>query len=110
VTSNTNYRKIPIDLYHPDDLVEIDLYLYYQGQFILNKKKGAIWSEKDTEALINFGAEYFYVIFDDPAQYNKFLEKKIRALLESKDAPIQRKAKVVVDASEPILSQIQTSP
>lgn len=108
--SSGEYYKVPIDLYRDGDVVETDLYLYYQGQYILCKTKGIRWSAEDTERLTSFGAETFFVKFPSPEEHSKFLDEKLKSLLERPQVSLERKASVLYDVSDPILSKVYTSP
>jgi len=104
------YYKVPIDLYRDGETVETDLYLYYQGQYILCKTKGVKWTKSDEERLQTFGATTFFVRFRSPVEHHQFLDEKLKSLLERPGVSIERKASVLYDVSDPILSKVYTSP
>jgi len=105
-----DYYKVPIDLYRDEEIVEIDLYLYYQGQYILCKTKGVKWTTEDDARMKNFGAVTFFVKFKSPADHSQFLDEKLKNLLERPNVSVDRKASVLFDVSEPILSKVYASP
>lgn len=105
-----DYYKVPIDLYRDGETVETDLYLYYQGQHILCKKKGIRWSGEDDERIKTFGADTFFVKFNSPAEHSQFLDEKLKNLLDRPNVPLERKASVLYEVSDPILSKVYVTP
>lgn len=104
-----DYYKVPIDLYRDGEIVETDLYLYYQGQHILCKTKGVRWSAEDEERVVNFGADTFFVKFSSPEEHSQFLDEKLKSLLERPNVSLERKASVLYDVSDPILSKVYSA-
>lgn len=108
--AGTEYYKVPAELYREGEKAETDLYLYYQSQYILTKKKGTTFTPEDFDRLAGFGAAYLYIIFESPDYHRSFLDKKLANLLDRDNVPLTRKATVLYEISEPVLEAVYDTP
>lgn len=104
------YYKVPLDLYNTGDILETNLYLYYQRQYILLKTKGTKWSKQDADRLQTFGAETFYVKFPSSETYHQFLDDKLKSVLENPSVETGKKAQALYEVADPVLAEIYSTP
>ncbi len=104
------YYQVPIELYRGEEHIETDLYIYYQGQYILYKSKGHGWTQVDTAKLVEFGVSELYVKFESRKEHHRYLEDKLASLLEKPQVPVAKKAQVLYELSDTILSTVHTTP
>jgi len=104
------YYLVPLELYRGEEHMETDLYMYYQGQYILYKSKGQGWTPTDTQKLSEFGVSELFVKFDSRREHHQYLEEKLASLLDKPNVSIAKKAAVLYELSDPILSTIYTTP
>lgn len=108
--AKSNFYKVPLELFRKGDKLESDLYMYYQGNHIIFRSKGNIWTPDDTRNLSNFGVSEVYVKFDSPKQHHQFLNSRLTLLVDARDVPVKEKAQALYEVSDPLLSQIYVSP
>lgn len=105
-----NFYKVPLELFRKGDKLDADLYMYYQGNHIIFRSKGNVWSSDDTRNLSNFGVAEVYVKFDSHKQHHQFLNSRLTLMVEARDVPVREKAQALYEVSDPLLAQIYTSP
>ncbi len=105
-----DFYKIPIDLYRSGEKVETDLYFYYQRQYVLFKSKDSVWQDQDIDKLINTQVSSLFVKFRSPAEHHRFLQSKLQNILDRPKVSVERKAKVLYEIADPILSRVFSTP
>jgi HD-GYP domain-containing protein (c-di-GMP phosphodiesterase class II) len=104
------YYKVPIVIYRPGDKVENDLYFYHLRNYVLFKSKQTVWAQADTDKLINTQVDTLYIKFRSAKDHHAFLQAKLKTILSARDVPIERKASMLYETADPILSTVFTSP
>lgn len=107
---NLQYYKVPADLYHSGDQIEANIYLYYQGQYILFKSKGLKWTAEDDQKLASFEVQTLYMRFASSVEHHRFLDAQFKRLLSHPKATVQQKVQVLYEISDPVLSTIFKTP
>ncbi|MDB5038694.1 MAG: hypothetical protein JWQ35_2222, partial [Bacteriovoracaceae bacterium] len=110
VTPSDQFFKLPSNLYGNNEKVESDLYFYHQQQYVLFKSKSTLWTSLDSQKLISTEIEDLFMKFKNHRDHHVFLQDKLKKCLERRDVPLERKAQMLYDTAEPILSTIFTSP
>ncbi|MDB5038953.1 MAG: rpfG 3, partial [Bacteriovoracaceae bacterium] len=101
---------VPIELYRGEKHMDVELFMYYQGQYISYKGKGQNWTDVDTQKLTEFGVTELFVKFNSKAAHREYLEVNLVKILSRPNASIQKKALVLYELSDPMLSTIHTTP
>ncbi|MDB5036845.1 MAG: metal dependent phosphohydrolase [Bacteriovoracaceae bacterium] len=87
------YYRIPINLYKNGDLVEQDIYLRYQGNYLVYRAKSTRWSSEDSVRLEEFGSDKeLYIRCETDNQHFKFIESNLTRVMSQKDTPTKEKA------------------
>lgn len=105
-----NFYKVPLELFRKGDKLDADLYMYYQGNHIIFRSKGNVWTVDDTRNLSNFGVSEVYVKFESPKQHHQFLNSRLTLMVEARDVSVKEKAQALYEVSDPLLSQIYVNP
>jgi putative nucleotidyltransferase with HDIG domain len=108
--SRYEFYRVPRDIYRANDHVETDLYFYYQRQYLLFKSKASVWNDSDFQKLINTDVDCLFIKFKSPKQHHDFLQEKLRTILSRPQVPIERKARVLYEIADPIISQAFKTP
>lgn len=106
----SQYFRVPVNLYQPGDLVEEDVYFLYQGNYLLYRLKNLIWKSEDQSKLSEFEVEHLYIRCETERDRNRFLEKKLKALLDQPGIPDQEKAELVYHTSKSLLEELFERP
>lgn len=104
------YFQVPISLYQPNEIIGEDLYLFYQGQYILFRPKNLLWKSVDAVKLEEFGVKHLYIQCQSAAEYQEFLENNLTQILEKPQIPKEEKAELLYAASNSILGSVFERP
>lgn len=105
-----DYYRVPLSLYKDGDRVQEDLYLLYQGQYILYRSKNNIWTKEDSRKLSEFGSAELYIKCVDEHTHLKFLEQNLGRILNEEKTPKKEKASILYQCATGIAKDIFTSP
>ncbi len=108
--TQTDYYKVPISIYRPGDKVDNDVYFYHLRNYVLFKSKGTVWAQADADKLVNTQVDSLFIQFKSVKEHHIFLQDKLKNILAARDVPLQRKATVLYETADPILSTVFTSP
>ncbi|MBN8555318.1 MAG: HD domain-containing protein [Deltaproteobacteria bacterium] len=108
--SRYEFYRVPRDIYRANDQVETDLYFYYQRQHLLFKSKGSVWNDSDFQKLLNSDVDCLFIKFKSPKHHHEFLQDKLRTILSRPQVPIERKARVLYEIADPIISTAFKTP
>lgn len=103
---NKVFFSIPVSLYQADELIDRDLYLLYQGDYLLFRPKNMVWTKEDTQRLAEFQVEDLYIKCVEEDQHYKFLEENIRKVLDSRQLDSKRKSMIMYETSETMMKQV----
>ncbi|MBN8554455.1 MAG: HD domain-containing protein [Deltaproteobacteria bacterium] len=104
------YYKVPIDVFAVGEKVEMDVYFYYQRQYVLFKSKNSVWASADDLKLANTQIDTLYVHLPSSAEHDKFLHSRLKMILERPNISLERKGKVLYEIADPILSKVFKTP
>lgn len=105
-----DYFRVPVNLYHEGDLIEEDLYILYQGQYVLYRLKNLPWKREDGKHLEDFGIQDLYIKCQRQGEHARFLEAHLSRILDQPKIPITEKAQILYTAASSIVEDIFTSP
>lgn len=104
------FYSIPVSFYRPDELIDRDLYLFYQGQHLLFRPRNMLWTKEDSARLKDFGVSELFIHCDSEDEHHQFLEDNIRRVFESEDLDQKAKAKIMYATSETMMKQVFDRP
>jgi putative nucleotidyltransferase with HDIG domain len=104
------YYQIPVNLYQPDELIHQDLFLLYQGNYILYRPKNLRWNDTDLSQLEKFGVRSLYIRCKTKEEANHFLECNLSRILQEPKITHSEKAQIVFDTSNAIIEDIFRKP
>lgn len=107
---NQSYFQVPAKLYQPGEKIEEDLYLYYQGQYLLFRPKNLRWKMEDTQKLAGFGVQHLFIPFENESAHHNFLETNLARIIKDHSVEPNEKSKILYDASATILEGIFKNP
>ncbi|TVQ78424.1 MAG: HD domain-containing protein [Bradymonadales bacterium] len=109
-SGEAKYFQIPVNLYQPDELIHRDLYLFYQGTYLLFRPKNLRWNQKDNKQLEEFGVKSLYIKCDGKEEANQFLECNLSRILQEGKIDSGQKAQIIYETSTAILEDIFSRP
>jgi HD-GYP domain-containing protein (c-di-GMP phosphodiesterase class II) len=104
------YFRVPVNLYQPGDLIEEDIYFLYQGNYLLYRLKNLIWKAEDQQKLSDFNVESLYIRCESERDRNKFLETKIKSILDQSSISTKEKAEILYHTSKSLLEELYERP
>ncbi len=105
-----SFFKVPSMLYRPGDIIEEDLYFFYQGQHVLYRLKNLVWKEEDEARLKEAKLDELFIKFRDKQEHTKFVEEHLAKVLESPSVPEKKKAQLLYRTSVSMLEDLFQSP
>jgi len=105
-----DYYLIPIDVFYLTERLESDLFFYYQGKYVLFKSRGLQWLQEDIEKLKTSAITELFAQFKSHKEHHDFLHKKLRSIVSNPTTPLEKKAKVLYETSDPILTTVYRTP
>lgn len=109
-TPSNEYYRVPLSLYKDGDTIQEDVYLLFQGQYILYRSKNNRWTKEDTRKLSEFGSAELYIKCQDERAHLQFLESNLGRILNEDKTPKQEKASVLYQCATGIAKDIFASP
>ncbi len=106
----STYYRVPINLYQSGDIIEEDLYFLYQGNYLLYRLKNLVWKDEDRKKLEEFAVEHLYIRCPSERDHNRFLEKKLKRILEQPLISSKEKAEIVYETSRSLLEELFEKP
>lgn len=107
---DVNFYPVPVNLYQPNEIIGQDLFLLYQGQYILYRPKSLIWSKGDTDRLTEFGVKNLYIRCESKAEHHQFLETNLAKILDAPLIDKKEKAQIIYETSTTLLVEIFDRP
>lgn len=104
------FFQIPANLYQTDEIIGQDLYLLYQGQYLLFRPKNLIWKEEDNARLEEFGVKELYISCADESEHHTFLETNLQKILDEPKIDAEKKAEIIYSTSQSVLGDIFDRP
>jgi len=104
------YYSIPVNLYQPDELIHRDLYLLYQGEYLLFRPKNLRWNVEDQERLKSFDVSHLFIKCETVEDANAFLESNLARILHEPKIDRTQKAQIIYDTSRSIIEDIFLKP
>lgn len=108
--NNQNYYQVPSNIYQPGQKIEEDLFLYYQGQYLLFRPKSFKWKKEDTQKLAGFGVSHLYIHCSSESDHHDFLEKNLSRIMKDASVKSDQKSKILYESSATILEGIYKNP
>jgi len=108
--SGAQYYQVPSNLYQPGEKIEADLFLYYQGQYLLFRPKNFFWKKEDVTKLEGFGVKSLYIKCKNETEHHEFLESSLTRIIRESRVSDQEKSKILYEASSTILEAIHKNP
>jgi len=110
VAEDLHFYKIPANLYQPNEIIGKDLYLLYQGQYILYRPKNLLWQQEDSDRLKEFNVHHLYIQCDSVKTHHHFLEVNLSKIIDQPNIDSQQKSQVIYETSQAIISDIFKNP
>lgn len=104
------YFQIPSNFYQADELIDRDIFLYYQGQYLLFRPRNLIWKTEDSERLGHFGVRVLYVQAGSRDEFYLFLESNLSRILDQPKISKAEKTQILYETSQSVVSQIFNRP
>lgn len=108
--AKTEYFQIPVNFYQPDEIIDKDLYLYYQGQYLLFRPKNLVWKSEDADRLIQFHVAHLYVEAGSREEHYQFLENNLHRILEQTRITKAEKTQILYETSQSVVAEIFERP
>lgn len=108
--AGSKYYQIPANLYQTGERIQEDLYLYYQGQYLLFRPKAFQWKDEDTQKLEGFGVKHLYIQCESESAHHQFLESNLTRIMREPRIPVAQKSKILYEASATMLESIYKNP
>ncbi len=89
------YYRVPLNIYKSGDILDADIYLLYQGNYLLYRPNKSVWTKTDADKLIEFGAKELYIRCKSEFEHFRFLESNLNRVLHTSDSSTQEKAVVL---------------
>lgn len=105
-----SYFKVPLDLYKDGDVVERDIYLLYQGNYIVYRARNTRWTAEDTRKLSEFGAVDLFINCKTDGEHFKFLESNLNRILQTPGTPTRQKTSVLYQCASGIAENVFNNP
>lgn len=109
-TEQAGYYSIPVNIYQTDEIIDRDLFLLYQGQYILFRPKNLIWNKEDGNRLSDFGVKNLFIRCESRHEHHQFLESNLAKILDAPLIEKAAKAQIIYDTSTSILGEIFERP
>lgn len=105
-----SYFEVPSGIYRPGDLLDRDVYILYQGQYIVYRGKDQRWTLDDVEKLKGFEITNLYVRCPDDISLASFLDQRISQVIEDPKASQSHKAQILYHASVSAMQAVYRQP
>ncbi|TVQ80759.1 MAG: HD domain-containing protein [Bradymonadales bacterium] len=104
------YYQVPSNLYQPGEKIDADLFLYYQGQYLLFRPKNFYWKKEDVTKLEGFGVKHLFIQCKNEQEHHQFLESNLTRIINEPRISNKEKSKILYEASATILEAIYKNP
>lgn len=104
------YFQIPANFYHSDEIIDRDLFIVYQGQYLLFRPKNLVWKAEDSQRLEQFNIKSLWVQASTRDEHYLFLESNLSRILEQKKISRAEKTQILFETSEQVVGQIFDRP
>ncbi len=104
------YFQIPANFYQADELIDRDIFLYYQGQYLLFRPRNLVWKSEDSERLLQFGVKTLFVKAGSRDEHYLFLESNLSRILDQPKISKTEKTQILYETSQSVVSQIFNRP
>ncbi|MCP5052454.1 MAG: HD domain-containing protein [bacterium] len=103
---------IPINIkkLHPNSQINFDLYIKTEGKFILYKNRSLTVEIDDLKRLLESGVETLYIHRKDKKNFRNYLEGNLEHILNSEEAPTQKKAEALHESAVNVIEDIFNNP
>lgn len=110
IPASGKFYKIPVDLYRDGDTTEREIYMLYQGQYLVYRAKNTLWTSEDTAKLVEFGATELYISCNGENEHYKFLESNLNRVLHKQNASTEQKVSVLYQCATGIAENVYSNP
>jgi HD-GYP domain-containing protein (c-di-GMP phosphodiesterase class II) len=93
------YRQVPPQLFQEHEVLDCDIYFYYQGNHILFQKASQIWGKADSQKIEDFKIEHLFVRVKSAFELQMFLDRRLKEMIAAPAIPTTQKAKVIYSAT-----------
>ncbi len=93
------YLTLPLSLFKEGVEIDRDLYLLYQGNYILFQQSGHKWDQIDTQKLTDFNVTHLYIKVESRKEYVDYLDNRMSNIITSGEIPKEEKAQLVFSAT-----------
>lgn len=104
------YYQVPSRLYQPNDIIERDLFIYYQGRYLLFRPRNLLWKLEDTKRLEEFDVKHLYIHCGSRDDHFTFLEANLQRIIDESKIDNAQKSAVIYEASTAVISAIFDRP
>ncbi|MBP7147789.1 MAG: HD-GYP domain-containing protein [Acidobacteria bacterium] len=95
----------------PGSIVPCDLWLRHgEGEALLYRSRQLPFTLEHRERLMGMNVETVWVAFEDAALWSQYTEERLRRRVSDPDVPLNDRAKILVEASRPIMKDVLTNP
>ncbi len=108
--SGAQYFRVPVDLYREGNILDKDLFMLYQGNYLVYRAKGSRWTAEDAEKLQEFGAQELFILCETEIEHFQFLESNLSRLLSEPKAPLIKKTSALYQCATGIAENIFKNP
>ncbi len=108
--SEEDHYKVPIEMFQLGEKLEADVFFYHQRQYVIFKSRGQSWASEDLKKLSDSNIESLFIRFKSKKDHHEFLHRKLRFIISNPSVPTEKKARVLFETSEPILTTVYSSP
>ncbi len=103
---------IPVSLksLRVDTVLDFDLYIMVNGEYILYRANETAFSEHSRQALLEHNVPHVYVSSEDCSGYQKYIEEHLEDILNDDTVDDSSKATIMYDTATLLIKEVMTKP
>ena len=106
----SQYLPIFLDSLRSDSILDFDLYLKREGNYLLYRSSQMPFDEKNRIALLDKCMRKLYISTDNQHLYQKYIESNIDQIINDNSIDVNTKASIVYDATKSLMRDVLTNP
>ena len=104
------FYPFPMHIFQPGDILDEDVYVLHENQYILYRPKNLPWTEDNRRHLDRFHYHTLYIQCAAKQFHNRFLEHHLSQVLDEPKIETARKAKILYTTSRTVLEDLFKRP
>ena len=104
------FEPIYLDSLRIDSVLDFDLYLRVGGQLVLYRSANLPFTEKTRQKLIENKVDRLYIPMESRKQYQRYIEKNLRYILNDPEVPEEKKSSILYETSTALVRDVLANP